>query len=393
MRKFIAIALLAFVSANVILPSRIFQVETGEVFALQSVTSEDAARIESVMGCSLKCVDMCFQFAKGMAAVQCTQQCGCKDLLTPIKTTQLFSDFSIEITTPKTANDDWDIDLTIGQDQDKQVNIEAGTEQIDETTTESHVEVDIAGADPDNKEFTYSKVKAQVTNETDGTTVEASHSEWTTPGGELDGSSDSIKVSDGYGNSEKAYAAEFPNQDAAVVHVEEKQVTPTEDGAIVDEYHQAAAVKNTTDPLTGETNTSAIVVEYGSSTDYSADETSGSIYKEEGISWQVINTISIKPIVRSATGCEVNCSNFCSELKGDIAACMTTCNANFCAQAPAQVKTAKPKAKSFGVWAWVVSIAILGVAVAVFLRKVYGTKSRRVMNDFNESSASYKILV
>eukprot|EP00358_Blepharisma_japonicum_P004654 CAMPEP_0202945672 /NCGR_PEP_ID=MMETSP1395-20130829/7029_1 /ASSEMBLY_ACC=CAM_ASM_000871 /TAXON_ID=5961 /ORGANISM="Blepharisma japonicum, Strain Stock R1072" /LENGTH=310 /DNA_ID=CAMNT_0049645869 /DNA_START=246 /DNA_END=1178 /DNA_ORIENTATION=+ len=310
-----------------------------------------------------------------------------------MKTTQLFSDFSVEITTPKTANDDWDIDLTIGQDQEKQVNIEAGTNQVDETTTETHVEVDIAGADPDNKEFTYSKVKTQATDETDGSHVEASHSEWTTPGGALDGSSDSVSISDGSGNSEKAYAASLPNQEAEIVHVEEKSVTPTADGVIIDEYHQAAAVKNTTDPITGETNTSAIIVDYGSSTQLSGDQTSGSMTKEEVLNWEVINTISIKPIVRSATGCEVNCSNFCSELKGDIASCMTTCNANFCGQAPAQVKTSKPKAKSFGIWAWIASLAILGIAVAVFLRKIYGTKSRRVMSDFNESSASYKILV
>jgi len=293
------------------------------------------------MGCSLKCVDTCFQFAKGLAAVQCTQQCGCKDLLTPVQSTELMSDFSIEISTPKSANDDWDIDITLGQEEDKNINIEAGKTQIDENTSKTHVEVDVSGGDPDSKEIAYEKVEG--TDETG--TVEASHSEWSTIGGELDGSSDEVVVKTENGGYQEGYKAELPNVGITVEYGEVKEVTPTEDGVVVD-HANGLDVKQTGTDYDGNEHTQEVVIEQGHELTFNQTENGGEVGVEGGLEWQTISTVNIQP--------------------------------EFSSEKIVKTVVTKSQTKSAGVWGWAISFIILAIALAIFYKKVAGNKRKVV---------------
>ncbi|CAG9329911.1 unnamed protein product [Blepharisma stoltei] len=329
MKNCAPLTLFFIAGANIILTSRILQIETGETFALQSVNSEEAANIESVMGCPLKCVDICFQFTKGIAAAQCPQQCGCKHLLTPELYTQLKSGLLVQID-----------DVPIIQQKQDPTDIEAEKAHFD-GSTESHIEVEIVSADPNNKEFAYRKVSTRRYNRIE----------------------------------------ESP------INEEAKIISQIKNGATIEDSQESNIEKAAFNNYENQENSSGSYTSTDLRTETSINQ--GSVYKEIEI-----NRVIIKPIQKKLSSCELDCSSFCKEATDNKESCKRACNANFCEKNPAKMIANKPDMKSFWIWGWIITIAILGVAVSMFLNKVAGGKPRKVeLNDFTQSSASYKILV
>lgn len=165
---------------------------------------------------------------------------------------------------------------------------------------------------------------------------------------------------------------------------------PQETGGVEIDHKSAVDVKKTSVDEEGNPRTDELIVEQGHEVGITTGETGGSVNYEGNLDWNVISTITIQPLKQELTACEMDCKNFCSELKDSKPDCMQTCNANFCAEAPAKVKVTKPKEKSYSVWGWLISIVILGVAVSVFLKKVAGLKTRRVrQTEVYEPSFNY----
>lgn len=54
--------------------------------SMQAISDKEKPFMESIIGCSMKCAEMCNRFVDDSKLIQCASLCGCRDLIRKVET-------------------------------------------------------------------------------------------------------------------------------------------------------------------------------------------------------------------------------------------------------------------------------------------------------------------